>query len=98
MNRRDFLTLSGVAAIASPRLAFAQKDLPVVGVLTPGNAKLANDRIVAIRKGMQEAGLSEGINYTFALRHADGVFDRLPGLALELAALKPRVIVASAAA
>jgi len=32
------------------------------------------------------------------LRYADGVFDRLPGLALELAALKPRVIVASAAA
>ncbi|MCP4621250.1 MAG: hypothetical protein GY844_33025 [Bradyrhizobium sp.] len=59
---------------------------------------MANDRVVAIRKGMQEAGLSEGVNYAFAVRHADGVFDRLPALALELAALKPRVIVASAAA
>lgn len=98
MNRRGFLALSGVAAITFPRLALAQKDLPVVAVLTPGNAKLANDRIVAIRKGMQEAGLSEGVNYTFALRHADGVFDRLPGLAQELGALKPHVIVASAAA
>jgi putative ABC transport system substrate-binding protein len=39
-----------------------------------------------------------GVNYAFALCFADGVFDRLPGLALELAALKPRVIVASAAA
>jgi putative ABC transport system substrate-binding protein len=47
---------------------------------------------------MQEAGLTEGVHYTFATRYADGVFDRLPGLALELAALKPRVIVASAAA
>ena len=47
---------------------------------------------------MREAGLAEGVNYAFALRFADGVFDRLPGLALELAALKPRVIVASAAA
>ena len=47
---------------------------------------------------MREAGLTEDVHYTFALRFADGVFDRLPGLALELAALKPRVIVASAAA
>jgi putative ABC transport system substrate-binding protein len=38
------------------------------------------------------------VNYVFAVRYADGVFDRLPGLAQELAALKPRVIVASAAA
>jgi len=98
MDRRAFLTLSGVAAIAVPRLALAQRDLPVVAVLTPGNAKLANDRIVAIRKGMREAGLTEGTHYSFALRYADGVFDRLPGLALELAALKPRVIIASAAA
>jgi ABC-type uncharacterized transport system substrate-binding protein len=51
-----------------------------------------------VRKGLQEAGLVEGVNYAFALRFADGVFDWLPGLALELAALKPRIIVASAAA
>ncbi len=87
-----------MAAVASPGSVYAQKDLPLVAVLVPGTAKLANDRLVAIRKGMQEAGLAEGVNYAFALRFADGVFDRLPGLALELAALKPRVIVASAAA
>src|SRR5258708_3257580 len=98
MRRRDFLKSSGVAAFAFPWPAFAQKDLPLVAVLVPGTAKLANDRLVAIRKGLQEAGLAEGVNYTFALRFADGVFDRLPVLALELAALKPRVIVASAAA
>ena len=92
---REFLKLSGVAAIALPGPALAQKDLPLVAVLFPGTAKLANDRIAAIRKGLQEAGLAEGVNYAFALRFADGVFDRLPGLALELAALKPRVIVAS---
>jgi putative ABC transport system substrate-binding protein len=79
-------------------MARAQKDLPLVAVLVPGPAKNANDRVVAIRKGMQEAGLTEGVHYTFAVRYADGVFDRLPALALELAALKPRVIVASAAA
>ena len=98
MRRRGFLELAGVAAVASPWPALAQKDLPLVAVLVPGTVKLANDRMTAIRKGMQEAGLAEGVNYAFALRFADGVFDRLPGLALELAALKPRVIVASAAA
>jgi len=103
MRRREFLKFSGLAAAALPWPALAQndvplKDLPLVAVLVPGNAKLANDRLVAIRKGLLEAGLAEGVNYSFALRFADGVFDRLPGLALELAALKPRVIVASAAA
>ncbi|MFO1108235.1 MAG: ABC transporter substrate-binding protein [Bradyrhizobium sp.] len=98
MRRREFLRLSGAAAIALPWPALAQKQLPLVAVLTPGNATLANNRIVAIRRGMQEAGLSEGIDYGFELRYADGVFDRLPGLAQELAALRPRVIVASAAA
>ncbi len=98
MRRRVFSKLSGAAILAFAPPALAQMDLPLVAVLVPGNAKLANDRLAAIRKGLQEAGLAEGVNYAFALRFADGVFDRLPGLALELAALKPRVIVASAAA
>ena len=88
----------GVAALTAPAPSLAQKDLPLVAVLVPGTAKLANDRIAAIRQGLQEAGLTEGVNYAFAVRFADGVFDRLPALALELAALKPRLIVASAAA
>ena len=98
MRRREFLKSAGVAAIPFSGPALAQRDLPLVAVLVPGAAQLANDRIAAIRKGLQEAGFAEGVNYAFALRFADGVFDRLPGLALELAALKPRVIVASAAA
>ena len=97
MRRREFLLL-GATVIAFPWPALAQKDLPLVAVLVPGGADFARLRIDAIRKGMQEAGLAENVNYAFALRFADGVFDRLPGLALELAALKPRVIVASAAA
>lgn len=97
MRRRELFGVV-VGAAAAPIMARAQKDLPLVAVLVPGPAKNASDRIVAIRKGMQEAGLTEGVHYAFAVRHADGVFDRLPGLALELAALKPRVIVASAAA
>lgn len=94
MRRRDLLCILGGAA-AWPLVARGQTDLPIVAVLVPGPAKNAENRIVAIRQGMREAGLTEGINYSFASRHADGVFDRLPALAFELAALKPRVIVAS---
>lgn len=98
MRRRDVLRLSGALAAALPWPAFGQKSLPLVAVLVPGTADLAKSRIDAIRQGMREAGLIEGANYTFASRFAEGAFDRLPGLALELAALKPRVIIASAAA
>lgn len=98
MTRREFLKLSGLATIALPLPVFAQRGLPLVAVLVPGTADLANPRLDAIRKGMLEAGLTEGVNFAFAVRFADGVFDRLPGLALELAALKPRVVIASAAA
>src|SRR4051812_43443624 len=97
MRRRELLGILGGAA-ALPIAARAQKNLPVVAVLVPGPAKQAENRLVAIRQGMREAGLTEGINFTFAWRYADGVFDRLPALALELAALKPRLIIASAAA
>src|SRR5450631_1420366 len=98
MTRRAFLKLSSAAAISFPWPALAQKDLPIIAVLVPGTAEFARQRVEAIRKGLREAGLAENVNYAFVPRFADGVFDRLPGLALELAALQPRVIVASAAA
>jgi len=98
MRRRELILRSAGALVLAPSAASAQRDLPLVAILVPGTAKLANDRVIAIRQGLREAGLVEGVNYGFALRYADGVFDRLPALALELAALKPRVIVASAAA
>ena len=93
MKRQEFLKLSGGAAIALPWPALAQKDLPLVAVLIPGTENQANIRIAAIGKGLKEAGLADGVNYAIALRFADGVVNRLPGLVAELAALRPRVIV-----
>jgi len=93
VKRRCLLKISGGAAIALPWPAFAQKDLPLVAVLVPGTELQAHARLVAIGAGLKEAGLIEGRNYVFALRFADGVLPRLPGLVQELAALKPQVIV-----
>ena len=78
--------------------AFAQRDLPVVGVIVLGSVIQASDRIVALRKGLREAGLVEGSDYTLALRFGDGAYDRLPGLISELGGLKPRVIVSGGVA
>lgn len=93
MRRRTFSKLSGVAAMLSAGSALAQKDLPLVAVLIPASAEQANDRIAAIRTGLKESGLTEGVNYAFAVRFAEGDLDRLPALVQELAALKPSVIV-----
>src|SRR5258708_36750684 len=98
MRRREFLKSSGVAAIAFPWPALAQKDLPLVAVLVPGTADLARQRVDAVREGRQDGRRAAGVNYAFALRFADGVFDRRPGLPLQLAALKSRAVVAPAAA
>ncbi|SED16546.1 putative ABC transport system substrate-binding protein [Rhizobiales bacterium GAS191] len=98
MKRREILKLAGVAAIPFSWPTFAQGELRIVALLFTYPADQARERMDVVRKGMQEAGLAEGVDYAFALRFADGVFDRLPGLALELAALKPRVIVASGGA
>ncbi len=98
MRRRKFIGLIGAAAFSFPRPGYAQTNtgLPLVGVLMPGQEEANKERIVAIRKGLQEAGFIEGTNYSLAVRFANGDFDRLPSLAKELGALKPRLIVASA--
>ncbi len=97
MLRRHFAgLLAGAAAVpadAQPLpTARAQGELPLVAVLVPGSLKLANDRVVAIRKGLQEAGRRDGVNYGMELRYADGVFDRLPELAVELAIYAAKIL------
>ncbi|MBV8392294.1 MAG: ABC transporter substrate-binding protein [Alphaproteobacteria bacterium] len=70
----------------------------MIAVLVPGTSKFAAERVASIRQGLKEAGLAEGSHYRLEARFANGDFERLPGLAIELAALKPRLFVASAAA
>ena len=67
----------------------------MVAVLTPlkSDTTIAEERVTALRKGLQEAGFVEGTNYSLAVRFAKGDLGRLPQLARELVALNPRVIV-----
>ena len=100
MKRREFLQLASGAAIAWPLPALAQQaaSLPLVAVLTPSGEDTALIRTAALRDGLKEAGLVDGVHYTLAMRAANGDIPKLPQLAKELDALKPRVYVGAAAA
>jgi hypothetical protein len=73
MRRRDFLQFGSGAAVAwtTPAVAQQASNLPLVAFLYPGTSEFVPSRVAAIRKGMQEAGLAEGIHYQFVVRAAD---------------------------
>lgn len=98
MKRRQFAQLVGMSVTIQASPVFAQNELPLVAVIVPGSTTQAADRIDALRTGLREAGFVEGVNYTLAVRYGDGAYARLPGLILELGALKPRVIVSAGTA
>jgi putative ABC transport system substrate-binding protein len=81
----------GAAAIAWCHSALAQqRALPLVAFLSP---RTSEANIDAFRRGLRDLGYVEGHNMTLEVRSAEGDYRRLPGLAAELVALKPDVIV-----
>src|SRR5262245_1193344 len=86
MRRRESITLIAGAAAAWPRAARAQqRTMPVIGYLSGG----APDGpfvsfLAAFRQGLGEIGYVEGQNVAFEYRWAEGHYDRLPALAVEL--------------
>jgi putative tryptophan/tyrosine transport system substrate-binding protein len=98
MRRREFIAFLGGAAVARPVRALAERGatLPLVAMLHPGTEQFFKPRATAIRDGLKDEGLVEGRHYAVATRVAGGDFSRLPDLARELDALKPRVFVAGA--
>jgi putative ABC transport system substrate-binding protein len=96
MRRRDLLSLAfGVAAFPLLAVRAQQKAMPVIGILaaaSPDNAG-AQRMLAAFRKGLGEFGYVEGRNVTIEYRWADGLYDRLPILAADLADRKVEVIM-----
>jgi len=99
MQRRDFITLIGGAAVAWPVAARAQQAdrVRLVGSLNI----LAEDdpesrlRIAAFKQGLQELGWTEGGNVRIEARWAGGDDGLVRKYAAELAALAPDVILTS---
>jgi putative ABC transport system substrate-binding protein len=97
MKRRTFIAALGGAA-AWPRVARAQEGLKVwrIGYLSPSSAtKPSVSFFDAFRIKLEELGYTEGKNLRLDVRRAEEDHARLPGLAAELVALRPDVIVAS---
>jgi putative tryptophan/tyrosine transport system substrate-binding protein len=67
--------------------------VPRIGYLSPTSPSVSPTRIEAFRRGLRDLGYVEGKNIVVEYRHAEGKFDRLPGLAAELVRLKVDIIV-----
>src|SRR5215831_19471150 len=93
MKRRDFITLFGSAA-AWPLAARAQqRALPVIGLLSSRSPAVDTSLIALIRQGLNETGFVEGQNVALNYRWAEGQYDRLAGLAVDLARQQVAVII-----
>jgi putative ABC transport system substrate-binding protein len=94
MRRREFITLTGGAAVAWPLAARAQRTkVHRIGALLLGNADADAFR-TTMREELLKSGYSEGNNIAFDFRSAEGKLDLLPGIAAELVELNVDIIVA----
>jgi putative ABC transport system substrate-binding protein len=98
MRRRDFLTILGGAAVASPLAARAQQPerMRRIGMLMPFRAedRQAQVRLAALLQGLQQLGWNDGRNIQIDTRWGVNDADLRKNVA-ELLALTPDVIFAS---
>ena len=99
MQRREFITLLGGAAVAWPRAARAEQAdrMRRVGVLEARTAddREAQARLAALLQGLQELGWTDGRNVRIDYRWAAADADRSRTYAAELVAVAPDVILAA---
>jgi ABC-type uncharacterized transport system substrate-binding protein len=95
LNRRDLITLLGGGAAAWPLSARAQQAGKVarVGFLGAASPSGYARQVEEFRLGLREFGYIEGTNIVIAYRWAEGNYERLPELAVELIRSNPDVIV-----
>ena len=96
-RRRRSLIALGSAVFLAPRILAAQQPVKVyrvanLGVGSPTTTGVFFDNF---KKGLRDLGYIEEQNIVIDARWAEGKAERLPGLAAELAALNPDVIIAS---
>ena len=93
MRRREFI--AGLCAAAWPMVARAQQAaVPVIGYLGARSSETDVAMLAAVRRGQAEIGYAEGRNMAIEYRFADGQYDRLPALAMDLTSRHVAVIYA----
>lgn len=93
MKRRDFIALvAGAAAWMVPARA---QTMPVIGYLGSESPERYRSRLSAFREGLADIGYTEGRNVAIEFRWAEGQYNRLPALAMDLAR-RPLVVIVAA--
>ena len=99
MQAKLVLSISIIAAsfLAAFQSAHTQqpKKIPLVGLLDTGTSSDSTGRIAALGQGLRDLGYIERQNIAFEYRFAEGKSERLPELAIDLARLKPEILIAS---
>jgi putative ABC transport system substrate-binding protein len=96
MRRREFVVALGGAAISAPLDAWAQRTVPIVGVLSPFN-NAESTLLADFRAGLREYGYVDGQNLRIEYRSAEGRLELLPDLISDLLSRNADVIVTSSA-
>jgi putative ABC transport system substrate-binding protein len=93
MRRREFISLLGGAAVW-PFVARAQQpEIPVVGFLNGGSPDGYAPMVAAFHQGLKDTGYVEAQSVRIEHRWADGQYDRLPAMAVDLVHHQVAVIV-----
>ena len=95
MKRRKLMLLLGGAMIAAGAVRAQQKAMPVIGFLHFASPGPFAPFVAPFRQGLSETGYVEGQNLAIEYRWAEGRYDRLPALAVDLVGRKVDVIVAA---
>jgi len=93
IRRREFIAGLG-GAVAWPLVARAQqRGMPMVAFLNSGSPDGYAPMVAAFRQGLKETGYVESQNVAVEYRWAEGQYDRVPLMALELVGRQVAVIV-----
>jgi putative ABC transport system substrate-binding protein len=94
VRRRQFL-IAAIGLVTHALSANAQTERRVrqIGYLSQANAQVNAARLAAFRAGMLEMHWAEGRDYSIDARFANGVTHALPGLAADLVATRPDLLL-----